>query len=371
MAQPRILLVEDDRSLLAGMHDFLELSGYEVVTAENGLVALEELGARDTPPDLIVSDIMMPDMDGYEFLAAVREREDWVGVPFIFLTAKGTPQDVRTGKQRGADDYITKPFDVEDLLVAIDARLTRQAELEKLNQTELLSFKKRILTALNHEFRTSLSYIVAYSDMLISTDGELDREQLIEYLLGIHGGGERLMGLVEDFLLLAEIETGLARRTYELRHQTIPTLAEFASREVDKYRDKAQAAGLELHFRADEDLPPVQGDYEFLGAVFKNLIDNAIKFTKGYGSLIEVSLLEEDGYVTFAVQDDGVGVAPHYHDLLFDLFYQADRDKLEQQGVGAGLAIVKHIVELHGGEVAVESDEGEGATFVVSLPASA
>jgi signal transduction histidine kinase len=366
-----ILLVEDDHALLAGMHDFLELSGYLVMTAENGLAALDELDACDSPPDLIVSDIMMPDMDGYEFLAAVRKREEWVGIPFIFLTAKSTRQDVRSGKQLGADDYVTKPFDVEDLLVAIDARLKRRDELEELNATRAVGLKRRILTTLNHEFRTPLSYVIAYSDMIINGQQELDPQELHDFLVAIHSGGERLMNLVEDFLMLVEMETGQAVQTYQLRRETILNLNQLVDEVVQSYQAQAEEVGLVLRFdRSPEELPPIQGDTTFLKAAVKHLVDNAIKFSKDTGSQVEVNLRDQNGQVILTVKDDGMGVDPKKHDHLFEMFYQDERKKLEQQGMGAGLTIVKHVATLHGGQVTMESEPGVGSTFALNLPAS-
>src|SRR5438067_991075 len=118
-----LLVVEDDSALLEGLRDILELSGYTVLTARNGLEGLAVLQAQ--VPDLIVSDINMPRMDGYQFYGRVRAQSEWVSVPFIFLTAKGEKTDVRQGKLLGADDYITKPFEEVDLLVAVQSKLNR------------------------------------------------------------------------------------------------------------------------------------------------------------------------------------------------------------------------------------------------------
>src|SRR5687768_13429493 len=114
-----ILLVEDDEVLLKGLHDLLEMEGFRITTANDGADGLRSLEGMPRFPDLIISDIRMPHMDGYEFLAAVRNRPEWLTIPFIFLSAKGQKEDIRYGKMRGVDDYVAKPFELKDLLVAI------------------------------------------------------------------------------------------------------------------------------------------------------------------------------------------------------------------------------------------------------------
>ncbi len=139
-----ILVVEDDTHLMEGIRDILELNGYEVLTATNGWVGLEVLQKQPAPPDLIVSDIMMPRMDGYDFFNAVRARENWVTIPFIFLTAKGERDDIFRGKSMGAEDYVVKPFDADELLVAVDSRLKRHRELNQRREHEVSSIKHKI-----------------------------------------------------------------------------------------------------------------------------------------------------------------------------------------------------------------------------------
>lgn len=368
MTSERILLIEDDQALLDGMHDVLALSGYRVTTATNGLAALDVLGGDESLPDLIVSDIMMPDMDGYQLLETLRANQEWKRIPFIFLTAKTTRPDVRLGKELGADDYLTKPFDVEDLLVAIRSRLQRHIEMDELNRNRLAEMQKNILNALHHEFRTPLQFVIAYSDLIISGDEELDPQELHSYLVEINRGGERLMRLVEDVLLLVEMETEEAAKLYQLRKTDIYNLNDFVTEVIASFETRAEEAGVILHCHAAPDLPPVEGDSSFLSIAMRHLLDNAIKFTKGHGSQVEVNLTSEDGYVAISVADDGVGVSPKEHERLFEMFYQANRDQLEQQGTGVGLAIVKHIADLHGGRVHLESRPGKGTTFTLYLP---
>ncbi|MCJ7567156.1 MAG: response regulator, partial [Anaerolineales bacterium] len=174
MTKPIILVVEDDMALLEGIRELLELSEYKVLTATNGQEALEVLEKKH--PDLIVSDIMMPEMDGYQFHEKVREQPELSAIPFIFLTARGEKADIRRGKELGADDYITKPFDDEDLLVAVRAKLSRWDNLRQQRDEEVADLKSKILLTLSHEFRTPLTYIINYSDLLALDGQEVAKE---------------------------------------------------------------------------------------------------------------------------------------------------------------------------------------------------
>ncbi len=367
-----ILVIEDDPILLEGVHDILDLAGYHVLAANNGLEALQVLEGQERP-DLILSDIMMPRMNGYSFYEAVRAHPEWVAIPFIFLTARGEKADVRLGKQLGVDDYIVKPFEAEDLLVAIAAKLRRTAELRAVQEQEIVSLKRSILTMLNHEFRTPLTYIMAYAEMLSEDSVNADyseASQFREFLQGIRKGSDRLQRLVEDFIFLVELETGEARKTYEARRRIVADLRKLIAGVVADYAEAAAARNLNLVTDIPEHLPPILADTEYLRNALGRLLDNACKFS--WRGTIEVRARdhEEPGRrtVCIAVSDQGIGITAGDLPHIFSPFYQGDRAKTEQQGSGSGLAITKGIVELHGGHIEVESQPGVGSTFTIVLP---
>jgi len=367
-----ILVIEDDPILLEGIRDILGLAGYHVLAANNGLEALQALEGQERP-DLIISDIMMPRMNGYSFYEAVRAHPEWVAIPFIFLTARGEKADVRLGKQLGVDDYIVKPFEAEDLLVAIAAKLRRTAELRAVQEQEIASLKRSILTMLNHEFRTPLTYIMAYAEMLSEDSVNADyseASQFREFLQGIRKGSHRLQRLVEDFIFLVELETGEARKTYEARRRIVADLRQLIAGVVADWAEVATARNLNLVTDVPECLPPILADTEYLRNALERLLDNACKFS--WHGTIEVRACdhEEPGgrAVCIAVSDQGIGIAADDLPHIFSPFYQGDRAKTEQQGSGSGLAIAKGIVELHGGHIEVESQPGVGSTFTIVLP---
>lgn len=366
MSKPLILVVEDDLALLEGVSELLKLSGYRVLAATNGREALGKLDEHR--PDLIVSDIMMPEMDGYAFHSAVRERPDMLTIPFIFLTARGEKRDIRKGKASGVDDYITKPFDDEDLLVAVDSKLKRWADLQKRRDEEIEDVKHRILLTLSHEFRTPLTYIINYADMLNATDPTASREDFLEFMDGIRRGAKRLNKLVEDFLVLVEIETGEAKEAYHYRRQEFDDTSAWLRVVARRFQADAEAKDLELILDIPDNLPSIVGDEIYLTDAIGRLLDNAIKFSREESEWVRVSASQSDGYLRIDIHDQGIGVEPENVDRLFDLFHQLNRQEMEQQGTGAGLAICKGIIEIHGGKVALESVQGEGSTFTIMIP---
>lgn len=364
-----VLLVEDDSALLRGVTDLLEMSGYGVTQAGDGVAALNVLGSMMPIPDLIVSDISMPNMDGFEFLAQVRARPEWVTIPFIFMTAKDEKEDIRTGKLRGADDYITKPFEFRDLLVSIQAVLTRREQLNAMQASEMEALRQQILKVLNHEFRTPLSYIVAYADLMANTPSFKHSEELRMYINGIMEGSERLSRLIESFLTLAELESGHSSRIYESRKMVISNLDELINQIVENQRLKAVGKGVTIRVISAGPVPPLMGDYIYLETGIRQLIENAIKFSpQGQGAMVTVSLLADDENIVIAICDQGRGIPPSEHRRLFETFYQVNRNRYEQQGTGAGLAIARQVAHLHGGQIALESEQDKGSCFLLRLP---
>jgi len=366
MDKPLIMVVEDDFALLAGIRELLELTDYRVVPASNGVEALELLDHYR--PDLIVSDIMMPEMDGYEFHSKVRERVELLTVPFIFLTARGEKVDIRHGKSLGADDYITKPFDDEDLLVAIGAKLTRWQVLREKQDEEIADLKHKILLTLSHEFRTPLTYIINYAEILDMSDEDLSSEDFKDFMQGIRRGAVRLNTLVEDFLALVELQTGEAVQAYYYRRARIDDPVAWLRIQAKQSESKAQAANLELVIDVPETVPSFVVDEAYMSDALRRLLDNAIKFSDEKSEKVRFTVRAEQDEIVILIEDEGVGIEEQELSELFNIFHQIDRSKTEQQGTGSGLSIANGIVEIHGGRIEVESALGVGSTFKVYLP---
>jgi len=363
----KVLVVEDDIHLLEGIRDILELDGYSVLTAENGSNGIEVLNNQTAPPDLIVSDIMMPKMDGIQFLKEVRKENRWFSIPFIFLTAKGERSDVHRGMRLGVDDYVIKPYDPSDLLVKIESRLERHRSLNQMHNSGMASLKRQILTMLNHEFRTPLTFVVAYSDMLNNPgDQELSKEEMLSYISGITAGADRLRNLIENFIMLVELETDSARQTYDWRKGPIASVQGIFKEAQERVKD-IQTGSRSVTVELSGDIPIITGDVEYLTAALTLLLNNACKFSEP-GTPITLGVTVADKEVTLWVKDKGRGIPKAEQEHVWESFYQIDRAVNEDQGAGAGLAIVKGVALLHGGYVALESEVGQGSTFKITLP---
>lgn len=360
----QILIVEDDLAMSSGIRDVLDMAGYRVELAENGHEALRVL--ERFRPDLIISDIMMPEMDGFEFLDQLRRRSDWATIPFIFLTAKGTRSDIRAGKQLGADDYLVKSMDLDDLLVVVRAKLDRAMVLRQQSRLEMESLKNNILNMLSHEFRTPLTYITGYVDLL--QEGGWSVDDLEKFLTRIKGGSQRLNRLVEDFLLLVRFETDDARDAYGLEKTRFSAWGSLVNRVFNTLREAAAERQVELRADIQPDVPAIEGHEGFLENAVLRVTDNAIRFARPAGGHALVRVSSTGAEVLVSVEDDGIGIPAGELPRMFDKFHQVNREKMEQQGAGIGLAIVRSIVELHHGTVDCQSVEGEGTTVTMHFP---
>lgn len=366
----KILVVEDDVFLVESIRDILEYDGYHVITANSGQSGLAILKSDPHLPDLIVSDIMMPEMDGYEFLHHVRAEALWVDIPFIFLTAKGERQDENLGKELGADDYITKPFAPEDLLIGVSSKLRRHRQLRLQRDQQINQIKQNILTILHHEFRTPLTYVVAYSDLLKGSADNISVDNLRAFLVGIDKGARRLRRLVEDFILLVELETGEGKESFALHGLVLDDYESLISPLREEYNVALFETPLHqpVEFSIEPDLPPILAYRDYLIKALDCLLDNAVKFGGPNNQIALRVTSNRDGNVCFYVSDTGRGIPAQELPLIFEPFYQIARDYHEDQGAGAGLAIVKGIIDLHNGQIEVDSVLEEGSTFTIVLP---
>ncbi|MGD8625307.1 MAG: response regulator [Anaerolineae bacterium] len=365
-SQPTILVVEDEPHILDIVTYFLESDGYRVIQAQGGQTGLTLVAEHS--PDLIISDVNMPGMDGFVFCEHVRANPQFSHIPFIFLTARGERADMRRGMALGADDYVIKPFEPEDLLSAVNVRLTRVAETQAAIHQAGADLQDQIIRTLTHEFRTPLALVMGYTELLENNDEEMDPHEFSRVLEGLHTGSSRLMALVEDFLLLSKLQAGVIAR--EVEHNPIEPIppdpvvrlvvqeaeAQAAARKVSLITD-CQASGIRLAI--------IEGH---LADIVRRLLDNAIKFSKRQGGTVRVSTQVKDEEWVLTIADRGVGIRREALASIFEAFRQVDRARLEQQGAGVGLTIVRGLVQVHGGRIDVQSTLGEGTISTIHLP---
>jgi len=369
-----VLLVDDHEENLVALEAVLGDLGCELVRARSGNEALRCLLKQKFAVMLL--DVQMPEMDGYEVARYARDNLHTREVPIIFLTAANqTEAAMLRGYGSGAVDYLLKPFNPSVLRskvrVFLELASSRQRlaltmrELEQARQeAERASrFKSQFLANMSHELRTPLNAIIGFGELLEDPQsGSLTPEQS-EFVRHIVASGKHLVDLMNDILDLARIEAGRV----EIRRERVAT-ASLIESVRDVVRAMAVKKGIDLVCNVDGRLPDAHLDPVRVKQILYNLLSNGIKFTPVPGQ-VRLNATADDRALVLSVQDTGIGIRPSDRARLFHEFERIDPERgPKQEGTGLGLALTKKLVELHGGSIEVESEPGKGSTFSVRLP---
>lgn len=359
----KILVIEDDINVRENVLDLLASEGYNLISAENGIIGLQL--AQAEMPDLILCDVMMPELDGYGVLKLLRQNPTTAIIPLIFLTAKSDKTDFRQGMEMGADDYLIKPFTRGELLAAITCRLTKQNTIHQETQKKLDSLRNSIALSLPHEMRTPLNGILGFSQILMEDSDYLDSHAVREMAESIYFSGERLLRLIQNFLLYAELEILATNpqqlQTLQSKITKFPTLSL-----VDIITDKAQKVGRQADLQIDLYPCYVNISPERISKIVEELIDNALKFSS-VGTLIQVKSKVINNMLVLSFMDRGRGMTAAQIAEL-GAYRQFERKLYEQQGSGLGLTIVKRLAELHRGKLKIHSQPHKLTLIEVMLP---
>jgi signal transduction histidine kinase len=355
----RILLIEDNSDLLRTTIDFLNYEGFQTFEASDGLTGIEL--AIKYKPDLILCDIMMADLDGYEVRRTLSSYPETSLIPFIFLTALSGNDEIRKGMELGADDYLTKPFQLETLKKSIEVRIDKSKEIQRNTQNQLNELRDRIIHTLPHELLTPLNGILGCSSLLLSDNEAINHPQIMELATIIENSGNRLHHLINNHLkYVSEITENYTANnnqvvhSRELIHKISTTLASSVSREND----------LKMEIE-DTTLPLAPEDFIY---IIKELLSNALKFSdKGSEIKICAKNLENDYKIT--ITDQGMGF-PHLDDEILNkigAFNQFSRERYEQQGAGLGLITSYLTILRYYGTLDIKNND-KGASVTVYLP---
>jgi signal transduction histidine kinase len=356
-----ILVIEDDPYIREGVENILAMCGYDVTVAKDGEIGLAI--AQDNPPNLIICDVMMPGLDGYEVLRQLRSHPQTAVIPFVFLTSKDARGEHRKGMELGADDYITKPFSADELINAVETRLVKQAEINEKYETTLSLLRKNIIYALPHELRTPLGLVLGYAEMMM-IDERVSVEEMQAWSATIWRAGKRLQRGIENYLVYAQLEA--AHGDHELmkayRNHITPSVAEIISNVASKQARVADREGdltLDLTDMAMQ-IPP-----DDLGKIITEIIDNALKFSES-GSNIHIHSKRTSDSYTITIRDNGRGMSQE-HERRIGALMQFERALHEQQGFGLGLAIATRLTEFHRGSIEISGEPGKGTSVEISF----
>ncbi len=359
----RILVIEDDDAVRNVIVEALLTRGWRSIEASDGAAGLE--AALGELPDLILCDIQMPKMDGFQVLKGVRDNGAMVTVPFIFLTGHGDKPMMRQGMELGADDFLVKPFTISELLAALDARFQKQAVLEETADKKLHALRESLRFALPHELVTPLNTILGFAGLLLDETSVPKPPEMREYASHIKVAGERLRDLIEKFLIYAQVELAIAdhnqREAYASR---LPSPTEEGITAVAQRiaRGEQRDGDLVLNVAPmDHRIAP-----SHLERLVRELVENACRFSAP-GSPIWLTAHGKGTFLELRVLDRGRGLsAEQIRQVSANI--QFERKLTEQQGSGLGLAICRRIAELYGGSLEIQSIPGERTEVVVYLP---
>ncbi len=348
--KPRLLLVEDDLLIRQTTSMLLEDDGFEVRVAVDGADALSQL-EREVP-DLVLSDIRMPGINGFELLQRARDMPGLQELPFVFMSALAATGDIRTGMSLGADDYITKPFDPAEFCRSVRARLSRARARREVAQRQE-SFLTRYLP---HELRTPLNGVLGFASLMIDTAAEgrgLSREETEEFGRNIDISGRRLLAAADNLTLLRELGDLLARDS--VPQASVISVAGWSEATTLLARKAAAGFGRENDLAIELDPVRLSVPGTYLPRVFALLVDNACKFSLP-GTPITVRGRKEGARYRLVVADLGRGMTPEQVAAV-GLFQQFERTKWEQQGLGLGFEIAGRFARVAGAGLVVEINQ--------------
>ncbi len=364
---PTILVVDDTQQNVQVLTQMLRGKQYKVLAAFNGEDAIALLSRKT--PDLILLDVMMPGMDGFETCREIRKESAYDDIPIIFLSALSDVDAKVKALESGGVDYITKPFQQLEVLARIELHLRmRYLELERqqnvIRLEKLNKEKDEVLGIISHDMRNPIGGIIGISNFL-RTDGPADEKELADMLALIESSAERLLLLVNDLLDIALIEANSLQLTF-----TQTDIGAYCHDVMQLHTATAKSKGVKLVMIERIEGIQAEVDITKFSQIIGNLISNAIKFTSD-GGVVKVEIGSspvDSSQLQIQIIDSGMGIPKDLLPKLFEKFGAQRRGTKGEKGTGLGMPLVKRYLELHNGTITVESMERIGTTFTIRLP---
>ncbi len=361
-----ILIVDDNPHNIQVLAAVVNECNYKSGFAMNGNEALDFL--HENIPILILLDIMMPDMNGYDVCQKIKEDENLKDIPIIFLTAKSEKEDVIRGFEVGGVDYITKPFNATELKMRISTHvelnqsrskfLALNKKLEKLNAT-----KDKFFSIIAHDLRGPIGNINQYLDFVIEDVESIGDKSLTEDLKTLKNVAKTSYELLESLLIWASSQKGSIIYNPELSY-----FYQLAQSNIDLFKQSAEKKQILIKNNIDPNLNCLF-DYNMINTVIRNLINNAIKYTNENGEIV-ISSNENSKDIEISIIDNGIGITKLAIDSLFEIDIKtfSKEGTYGEKGSGFGLILCKEFIDKHNGKIWVESELGKGSKFKFTIP---
>ena len=369
-----ILVVDDDERNVRLVDSMLKPSGYSIVHAYDGQEALRRVESGAT--DLMVLDVMMPDLSGFELCAMLRARHATRLMPILMVTALHALEDKVKGLELGADDFLTKPINRAELLAKVKSLLRVKAlqdeveaqrlELEAKNR-ELLTiqrFKESMTQMVVHDLKNPLAGLMGNIQLMQMQRAQMPPGRQEELMQRSLDSGRAMARMIQNILEVAKLE----EQKMPLRRQAV-SIAEVAAEQSADLMSLSARDGIRLECDVPADLAPVDADRALVSRILANLLSNAFKHTPSGGSIV-VAAREKGEEIAVSVRDDGEGIPSDLLPYIFEKFVAGESEDRRRQSYdsGLGLTFCRLAVECHGGRIGVESRPGEGTTVTFHLP---
>jgi len=356
--KPLLLLVDDLPDNLKVLGNILMEMKYRIIFANNGLKAIEM--AKSSKPDLILLDIQMPDMDGYDVCRILKSESQTADIPVIFLTANSDIDEIVKGFDVGGLDYITKPYQKKELL----SRIKTHLELKKAKEELMLlnATKDKFFSIIAHDLKNPFNALLFFSESMSKKVEKQDYDSVVMYSKMIYESSKQGFELLQNLLQWSQTQTGRIKYKPEKKH-----INEIVRQSIDSVKAQAHMKEIEISCHIDQSVE-LNIDENILKTVIRNLLSNAIKYTP-HGGTVTIRLEASNSYYTLFVSDTGIGIEPEKLGSLFRI------DKVistpgtnAETGTGLGLILCKELVEIMGGTINVTSLLGKGTEFSLTIP---
>ncbi len=346
--KPRILIADDDRKSLILLTDKLQSDGYTVEGATNGTEVLEKIDTFH--PDLIILDIMMPRIDGYEILRVLKSREATRYIPVILLTAKTQVEEKVMGIELGAEDYIVKPYSLQELSARVKSLLRMRALQRRLRDTEKMAALGEMVDGIAHEIRNPLTTIGGIARRLYEIESDEKKKSYMGVIIRSVERMEKMLARIAEYKWILYLNPSRGN------------INEVIEKAVDEVRELIDGKEIDIKIDLMPDPPPVNIDFKNMKIAIFNILQNSIEAIERKGEIKIETLPSEDQTIIVRISDTGSGIK---REDLRKIFYPFVTSKMT--GAGLGLTITSRIIHDHGGEIEVESVEGKGTTFTIKL----